>query len=113
MAEQRLVDAEALKHEILEICKYNCFTVIKPTSEQCNGCEIYDIYKKVIEAPTAEAKPIVHAHWALFGKNGTDTDYGCTNCGYTFTTSGNYPQIVHYCPYCGAQMDEKENDNGC
>ena len=41
MAEQRLIDAEALKHEILEICKYNCFTVIKPTSEQCNGCEIW------------------------------------------------------------------------
>lgn len=103
MAEQRLIDAESLKHEVLEICKYNCFTVIKPTSEQCNGCEVYDIYKKIIEAPTVEAKPVVHAHWL---KRDIDHTWNrCSACG----DNSHYPS--NYCPNCGAQMDEKENDN--
>ena len=109
MAEQKLIDAEALKHEILEICKYNCFTVIKPTSEQCNGCEIYDIYKKIIEAPTADAKPVVHAHWLEQIIDGSQ-ELMCSNCGeYALMNDEFYSEFSKYCPYCGAQMDEKED----
>lgn len=94
----RLIDAEALKRSIIK-------QLVDSKKSKRHG--VLEIVGECIDyAPTIEAKPIVRAHWELFGKDGTDTDYGCTNCGYTFTTSGNYPQIAHYCPYCGAQMDE-------
>ena len=90
----RLIDAEALMKEANE-----------------EGAYGYVDVTQIANTPTIEAKPVVHAYWVIFGKDGTDTDYGCTNCGYTFTTSGSYPQSVHYCPYCGAQMDECEDKN--
>ena len=98
----RLIDAEALYKKVLgrpvtNVDGYGYINHIR-------------VLEMIDNEPTVEAKPVVHAHWALFGKDGTDTDYGCTNCGYTFTTSGSYPQSVHYCPYCGAQMDEEINN---
>ena len=103
----RLIDVEALKHEILEICKYNCFTVIKPTSEQCNGCEIYDIYKKIIEAPTADAKPVIHAHWEKYD------DSKCCYCSHCGKPAAEDDDVSWhgYCPICGAKMDESEDKN--
>lgn len=100
MAEQRLIEAEALYKKVLEshVTNIDGYGYINHNR----------VLKMIDNEPTVEAKPVVHAHWVIFGKDGTDTDYGCTNCGYTFTTSGSYPQSVHYCPYCGAQMDEEE-----
>lgn len=98
MAEQRLIEAEALYKKVLEshVTNIDGYSYINHNR----------VLKMIDNEPTVEAKPVVHAYWVIFGKDGTDTDYGCTNCGYTFTTSGSYPQSVHYCPYCGAQMDE-------
>lgn len=100
MAERLIRESDILKNidEWLETVGYATIGKNLSYYAELKGC--------IADATTVEAKPVVHAHWALFGKDGTDTDYGCTNCGYTFTTSGSYPQSVHYCPYCGAQMDE-------
>lgn len=115
MAEQRLIDAEALKYSIIKRLvdsrnskKHGKIKQLfdSKASEKHGALEI--VGECIDNATTVDAKPVVHAHWVIFGKDGTDTDYGCTNCGYTFTTSGSYPQSVHYCPYCGAQMDEEE-----
>lgn len=66
----------------------------------------------VEEAPTIEAKPIIHAHW--------DKDRNCTNCGRTYMDiaiavwedfSESEGDIPSWCPYCGATMDGKENEN--
>lgn len=61
----------------------------------------------IAEAPTIEAKPVVHAHW----KHETWAGDFCSNCGKP-AIEGRYAYQVHtnYCPSCGAQMDEKESD---
>ena len=67
----------------------------------------------IADAPTIEAKPVVHAHW--------DDDRNCTHCGRNYmdiaiTTWENFSEneadIPSWCPYCGAQMDEEVQDDG-
>ena len=61
------------------------------------------------EAPTIEAKPIVHAHWEKWGCEGTV----CSNCyGRVLYECDEQEKKSKYCPHCGATMDGKENDNG-
>ena len=53
-------------------------------------------------APTIEAKPVVHAHWIEEGE-----DLVCSNCEeYALWNCECYSECSKYCPYCGAQMDE-------
>ena len=63
-------------------------------------------------APTIETKPVVHAHWLEQIIDGGQ-ELMCSNCGeYALMNDEFYSEFSKYCPYCGAQMDEKENDNG-
>ena len=67
------------------------------------------VLNAIDEMPTIEAKPVVHAHWV----EDSDFDFEeeidlwfhfCSKCGIPL-----YGDIekFEYCPYCGAQMDEK------
>lgn len=62
----------------------------------------------VIEnAPTVEAKPVVHAHW----ENEHLNRYGhlchcCSNCGFSASHKDK-----NWCANCGAQMDKFASDN--
>lgn len=61
----------------------------------------------IAEAPTIEAKPVVHAHWdKLCPEKGVLAGATCSNCkvcaGYWDETMEEFD----YCPFCGAQMDE-------
>ena len=109
MAEQRLIDANNLIEEIREERCYNCRNF---KDMKCDYCGTADYIYMIEDMPAVEAKPVVHAHFV--GANGTR----CSHCGRSYMDvadadsweSGDYPD---YCPYCGAQMDEKENDNEC
>lgn len=63
------------------------------------------------EAPMAEAKPVIHAHWYL--KNNA-AFHQCSNCekfapdcddGFSVEE-----MLSEYCPHCGALMDEEKID---
>lgn len=86
----RLIDAEAAKNALYELKKKGISFI--PTSFICDTID---------NVPTIEAKPVVHAHWEetgmVLGK--------CSNCG------GICPKI-EYCGRCGAQMDERNDENG-
>ena len=97
----RLIDADALLEEAWDV---DC---------RCGYVQVVDV-GSIEEAPTIEAKPVVHAHWE------TDFDfdpeeeqeiyfYFCSKCKNELF--GN-KEDFKYCPYCGAQMDEREDDNG-
>ena len=58
----------------------------------------------IADAPTVEAKPVVHAHWEYIGVSNGKKIYKCTNCKAHIHGTGNF------CKECGAQMDEKESD---
>lgn len=57
-------------------------------------------------APTIEAKPIVHAHW----EEVREGCHICSNCKVKASlTSDEYDymeDLNNYCPNCGARMDE-------
>lgn len=64
----------------------------------------------IAEAPTIEAKPVVHAHWIEQEYGDGDTYYTCSNCEEDLVTIDGTPSenLWNYCPYCGAQMDSSE-----
>ena len=57
-------------------------------------------------APTVDTEPIRHGSWV-----GIDDfpheDWECTNCGYIIYGDDDIRDL-HYCPNCGARMDEDD-----
>ena len=106
MAEQRLIDANALIDWLTKATGFrtNCDDC---TSIDCLDCIIEEAIKN---APTIETKPVVHGWWISKNNHGYEWIFVCSNCGYV----DGYPfnDRHNYCPSCGAKMDEKENDNG-
>lgn len=95
----RLIDAEVLENEIVKTMRY----VPKDA--------VLDVACMVNRAPTIEAKPVVRAHWEKVNpEKGVEARAKCSHCkvwaGYWDETMEEFD----YCPYCGAQMDEKEDD---
>ena len=93
MAELELIDRRALgigkaKREIFDVPEY---------ADGWNAAiEVID------NAPTIEAKPVVHAHW----KKISHIRYACSNCkGIDYYDDA---ESYKYCPFCGAQMDSSE-----
>ena len=61
------------------------------------------------ELPAVDAVPIVHGHWTLIhvkGKEYGKVYYQHENCAPLL-----FESPYHYCPECGAQMDEQEKDD--
>ena len=73
---------------------------------------IIDAIKVVSERPTADVKPIVHAHWDVIDQDSEGDEVYvhtwetlcCSLCGIERTTEDGY--IPQYCESCGAKMDE-------
>ena len=98
----RLIDAEEFETAIKKYTKYN----------DCIDSDFYFIKVKRVfeiieEAPTIEAKPVVHAHWINYNDM---FPCQCSNCsGFALSFDiGNYQKEIEsdFCPHCGAQMDE-------
>lgn len=103
---ERLIDAEALKESI-----YKEKERIQYTQPFIQASLIL-LEKLIKDAPTIEAKPIVHAHWEEHREFYEDEGfegyyYSCSNCDGTL-----YGDVegFNFCHCCGAQMDEKESD---
>lgn len=65
------------------------------------------VERSIRNAPTIEAKPVVHAHWFLLDDCANEGVYcsACTKKVYK-TNYANQKLKSKYCPNCGAQMDE-------
>ena len=78
-----------------ELCQYK-FTGCK---EYCN----------VFTIPAADVVPVVRGTWI-----GIDDfpyeDWECSVCGEQVFGNYSIPRDMHYCPNCGADMREVEND---
>lgn len=103
MAEQRLIDANALLRDI------EAYLALKPGMVGTMFEYFQLLALDCVEtAPTVDAKPVVHAHW----QKENDLFYVCSKCKTTLPYNFEQEYITHwqcnYCPKCGAQMDEKE-----
>lgn len=64
--------------------------------------------RMVNDAPALDVKPVIHAHWVDVNDfvnigNGIHTE--CSHC-HTWSKDK-----TNYCRFCGAVMDEKENNH--
>lgn len=98
----RPIDADALMNKIKKEITVTekegkgivCSTIVFVLSNLLDWIE---------DAPTIEAKPVVHAHW----ENEHLNRYGhlchcCSNCGFSASHKDK-----NWCANCGAQMDEE------
>jgi hypothetical protein len=105
--EKRLIDANALKNEMLEENPYIHFGPFGycACSPKTDGELVFkreDVLRAIDSAPTVDAEPVVHGRWVAketmirspFAKN-----YYCSEC-----QTGGSPQWKR-CPVCEAKMD--------
>ena len=59
----------------------------------------------IYRTPTADVAPVVHGRWIEKEKYPFGIMYDCSLCENRILDTG-HPW--HYCPNCGAKMDEKE-----
>lgn len=88
----RLIDADKVKHYVLTKGFY-CDT----KADRKYTAELIDQL-----FPTVEAEPVKHGHWGNYLKEGLR--WKCSECG------SRYSAPYHYCPNCGAKMDEVEEN---
>ena len=67
------------------------------------SCEKFEA--AILKIQAADVAPVIHAHWIRYPDCGVTK---CSNCGWSIEECWD----SKWCPECGAQMDEKENDNG-
>ena len=117
--EIRLIDANALMKQF-----YNYYDCVNEFTSK-NGYrgdtlmdyEVADmIYNCIENAPTVDAKPVVHGRWIeeqVEGFNPFTEDMcpidvlQCSVCGEFFDSS----HAFNYCPNCGADMREVNNES--
>ena len=108
----RLIDAEAFLKTEIDRCGS------APLVGTCTSDNEY-LSDRLKKAPIIEAKPVVHGRWIPLTECANEGVY-CSICKKKVWKS-DYAQCSkksrnklesNYCPNCGAQMDEKENDNG-
>ena len=94
------------------------FLNVEPKRQYDKGFNagINSCINRLVNAPTVDAKPVVHAMWI-----GTEYDgyadgnpvyehYACSNCGAEFQCED---MDFDYCPRCGAKMIEpQESEDG-
>jgi hypothetical protein len=94
----RLIDADALMRRIEPILE---------AEEQIYGCSSWCFAIKcrdeVQDAPSVDAVPVRRGRWVKRLKNAIG--YDCTACGKS-AVSNNFD----YCPYCGADMREVDDE---
>lgn len=73
------------------------------------------IMQGIQDTPTVDAEPVRHGSWDVYRWRDYDktpnTELTCSVCGTTFFLP--YDLNVdefHYCPNCGAKMDEEAED---
>lgn len=65
--------------------------------------------------PTEDVAPVVHGRWEDSTDEWFETDvYTCSKCRESYVLVEGTPKenLWHYCPNCGAKMDEKEDKDG-
>ena len=64
----------------------------------------FEVRKTIIDAPSADVKPVLHGKWLSAGHDGWSYYIRCTACNSLFGDMNKFK----YCPNCGAKMDKED-----
>lgn len=97
----RLIDADALKQEVLRIHEEH----FKTSKLQFIHDFFKAIFRRINKAPTIDAELVKHGRWVerLVNIETLTTDLFCSECKFA-SVNWRY----NYCPNCGAKMDEED-----
>lgn len=100
----RYVDIESLG---VGECKRDVFIV----PEYADGWN--SLFKIIKDAPTADVQEVKHGHWSCVNED--ECNYMCDGdegCGRVLSLVLGSPEDydIVYCPFCGAKMDENEDE---
>lgn len=101
----RLIDADALKKEMLKTYEYEYPTASGAFDEFASRI----VPNIISNAPTVDAEPVRHGHW-IEAHDNDGLDYECSNRKCQCRISYNGAKVsgdFNYCPNCGAKMDEE------
>ena len=71
---------------------------------KCRACWVDDMTDEIIDAPAADAAPVMHGRWEFLGPNRLVRECMCGTCSVCKVRS-KYIVNVKLCPNCGAKMD--------
>ena len=102
----RLIDADTIKREVKHRCVLSPLDAPWPLAYGN-----IDLPEIIDQMPTIEAEPVKHGRWE---KNGEIMMFGdipvkCSQCGFKTLQDALHKMDYHYCPNCGARMDEVED----
>lgn len=95
----RLIDADALMKELEEL--RDIYRSERDDDAESAANDMWWIVKRF---PTLDVRPVVHSGWRM-NDNGT---YTCKRCGSWIPNEQHF--YAEYCLYCGAVMDDKEQN---
>ena len=95
---------------------YDCADMVfKPNDkickpEDCKGCKwaaTRDAIRRIIAdaIPAADVRPVVRGKWKRVDYRSTVVTFKCSECGYYAHTLA-----TNFCPTCGADMREENNE---
>lgn len=101
--EEAILVLEYRRCLICQTCRYfhTPFVCEVCRERNCNGEK--EALKMAIEA--LEAEPVKHGRWIYVGENNI---FECSLCSVQVRIYEGFKEHWHYCPYCGASMDESE-----
>lgn len=107
--------SEYIEREAVQkiICGW-CGVCENPTLNDLMRCD--DICPQFAALPAADVWPVVKATWvvkemeALFSGMDEHPVFACSECGYQiYDLLDNVKERHHYCPNCGARMEEAKD----
>ena len=98
MPEVRLIDANALKVHMCNMCDDG--------ERECKGDESCALLVWVNDMPTIEAEPVRHGRWI---KSDVYTFKKCSECGAIWDAALCENIFFIYCPRCGSKNGGAEN----
>ena len=100
----RLIYADKLRKDVLDLP--NCYNGFSDTYDKAMIVDLVD------EQPTIDAEPIRHGHWIPYEFTTDNRWRKCSVCGTAdeYINNLGLEAIRRYCPFCGAKMDEEDEE---